>query len=193
MTDDTRALELTDPRAMRALAHPLRLRILDVIREQGSATATQLAEALDESTSSTSYHLSQLAKHGFIEEEPTPGRERPWRAKAQGLRWSAGRGRSPEYLAAARLLRSRVLDLHAQVLEDFLLAEDDLDPDWQESVVISDSRLHVTAEELALIGEQLVELLEPYRRPDPDARPDGARRVSFITYGLPHPDSRGGS
>ena len=69
-----------DPKALRALAHPLRWKLIDVLGSENGATATRCAESLGESVASCSYHLGMLAKYGYIEEVPDrPGREKPWR------------------------------------------------------------------------------------------------------------------
>ena len=92
--NNTRDWELSDPRALRALAHPTRLAIRELLLREGSLTATQASRLLGESTASTSYHLRQLAKYGFIEPaEGGRGRERPWRATESSQRWS---GVSPD-------------------------------------------------------------------------------------------------
>src|SRR5580698_977364 len=70
----------TDPKALRALAHPLRWKLIDLLGSEGSATATQCAQRLGESVPSCAYHLGMLAKYGYIEEVPDrTGREKPWR------------------------------------------------------------------------------------------------------------------
>src|ERR1700761_5736702 len=72
---------LTDPRALRALAHPIRLELVGLLRRLGPLTATQAAELIGESSGSTSFHLRQLAKYGLVEDAGGgAGRERPWRA-----------------------------------------------------------------------------------------------------------------
>src|SRR5437899_2278397 len=71
---------MADPLTLRALAHPLRWHLLDLIASEGSATATQCSHVLGESVASCSYHLGVLAKYGYIELVPGhPGREKPWR------------------------------------------------------------------------------------------------------------------
>src|SRR3954468_4033452 len=75
-----RGVELTDPRAMRAYAHPVRLALVGLVRRPGPLTATQAAARLGESSGTTSFHLRQLAKYGFCEEAGGgKGREKPWR------------------------------------------------------------------------------------------------------------------
>src|ERR1041384_3086829 len=70
---------ITDPKALRALSHPFRWKLLQVLTEQGPHTATQCSEKLGESVASCSYHLNMLAKYGFVEEVEGPGRQKPWR------------------------------------------------------------------------------------------------------------------
>ncbi|GAA1215789.1 helix-turn-helix domain-containing protein [Kitasatospora nipponensis] len=86
-TEDTnpppqaKASRTVDPRSLRALAHPLRMRILDELKDQGPATSARLADRLGENTGTVSWHLRHLAEHGYIEEETGRGtkRERWWR------------------------------------------------------------------------------------------------------------------
>src|SRR5215475_15913022 len=75
------AIRVTDPKALRALAHPIRLSLMGLLRTEGPLTATKAGELLGESSASTSFHLRQLAKYGLVEETGGgQGRERPWRA-----------------------------------------------------------------------------------------------------------------
>jgi DNA-binding transcriptional ArsR family regulator len=85
MADQGEPRELTDPAALKALAHPLRQRILRQLDREGPATSTTLAKALGENTGATSYHLRQLAEHGFVDEVPDRGRsrERWWQARRE--------------------------------------------------------------------------------------------------------------
>src|SRR5690242_18100440 len=82
-------LRKLDARSLRGLAHPLRMQLLDALRFGGPATASQLAEKLGESSGATSYHLRQLAAHGFVADDPErgKGRERWWKAVHTGLRF----------------------------------------------------------------------------------------------------------
>src|SRR3954462_6265782 len=84
-----RTIELTDPRAMRAYAHPVRLALIGLLRTHGPMTATRAAARLGESSGTCSVHLRQLAKYGFCEEAGGgKGREKPWRATATFTSWS---------------------------------------------------------------------------------------------------------
>jgi predicted ArsR family transcriptional regulator len=79
--------ELTDPRAMQALAHPLRLALIELLWREGKISATQAAAQLGESQASCSFHLRQLAKFGFVEEvQGVPGRVRPWWLSRRDMR-----------------------------------------------------------------------------------------------------------
>src|ERR1700761_8831550 len=81
------AREITDAKTMRALAHPVRLQLLELIHRDGEITATRAAEALDESPGNMSWHLQTLAKYGFIEEaDGGKGRSRPWRITSEHSR-----------------------------------------------------------------------------------------------------------
>src|SRR6266480_6150204 len=82
-TAPRRTIELTDPRALRAVAHPTRLALIGLLRRRGPLTATRAGELIGESAASCSFHLRQLAKYGLVEEAGGGrGRERPWQATA---------------------------------------------------------------------------------------------------------------
>src|ERR1700749_3799234 len=105
---------LTDPRAMRAPPHPLRLALIELLWREGSVNATEAAAELGESQAGCSFHLRQLAKFGFVEEvEGVRGRARPWRLSRRGLR-VANVQDDPEaeiaWAALERLLRDRQMD-----------------------------------------------------------------------------------
>src|SRR5215467_1998413 len=87
---------------LRALAHPLRWKLIDLVGTEGSATATRCAEAVGESVASCSYHLGILAKYGYIELVPDqPGREKPWRLTSFRQELSAGPSLEGELAAEA--------------------------------------------------------------------------------------------
>src|SRR3954447_19845445 len=81
--------ELTDPKAMRAMAHPVRLALMEALNDAGTLTATEAAERVGESPSNCSFHLRQLAKYGFVGgAEGGKGRRRPWRNVQTGMRFT---------------------------------------------------------------------------------------------------------
>src|ERR1700750_1052640 len=104
-----RTIELTDPRAMRAYAHPVRMALIGLLRTEGPLTATQAAARLGESSGTCSFHLRQLAKYGFCEEGGGGhGREKPWRATAFSTNWSTSI-ENPELSDAQRQLDATVV------------------------------------------------------------------------------------
>ena len=103
------AVHVTDVRALRALAHPLRSRLLAQLRLHGPATASRLGRAVGESSGSTSYHLRQLAAYGFVEEVEGQGtaRERWWRARHRLTSWQAAEIEAQENARRVGRLLSR--------------------------------------------------------------------------------------
>src|SRR6201991_4677343 len=114
--------ELSDPKAIRALAHPLRLQLLEELADAGTLTATEAGERVGESPANASFHLRQLAKYGFVEEaEGGTGRRRPWKLRQLGMRWTDVQD-DPETARAARALsrvtQDRFLDRAQRALEE---------------------------------------------------------------------------
>src|SRR5918999_480659 len=110
MQSTPRTIELRDPRALRAVAHPVRLELVGLLRREGPLTATQAAARLGESPSSCSFHLRQLAKHGLVEDAGGGRRrERPWRATALFTSWGEATG-DPELAVAAEHLAAVVTE-----------------------------------------------------------------------------------
>lgn len=185
-------VELTDPRALRAVAHPIRLSLLGLLRREGPLTATQAAEAIGESPASCSFHLRQLAKYGLVEEAGGGrGRERPWRATAMSTTWP-GAARSPELAAATELLTTVIAERYFEHVMTWLESRRDEPQAWQESELFGDTALYLTAAELAELDRAVQELVEPYldRTAKRQLRPDDARLVMFIALGFPLPDAR---
>jgi DNA-binding transcriptional ArsR family regulator len=180
--------ELTDPRAMRALAHPLRLALIELLRREGTLNATEAAGRLGESQASCSFHLRQLAKFGFVEEvEGVGGRARPWRLSRRGLRVSNVQD-DPEaeiaWAALERLLRDRQLGRYREWLE----GRSAHSRVWREAAYHSQGVAWLTPEELEAVADRVTaETLElfPERREDPAARPAGALPVELLSMGYP--------
>src|SRR6266480_7471248 len=107
MAEVPRTIELTDPRALRAIAHPVRMRLVGLLRREGPLTATRAAELLGESSGTCSFHLRQLARYGLVEEAGGgTGREKPWRATTTSTAWDVPGDVTPETAAAASLLNT---------------------------------------------------------------------------------------
>jgi DNA-binding transcriptional ArsR family regulator len=181
--------ELTDPKAMRALAHPVRLALLERLQRHGPATASQLSPHVGATPSVTSWHLRHLAGFGLVRDaEPGPDRrERRWEATARGFRYGNADG-GEEQRAAARLLSDQLF-LQASDLPLRWAAETapGLEPVWRDRSGLDNTRVVVTPEELEHITEAMREVLAPYVTREPSDRPDGARGVQLLRYLLPEP------
>lgn len=179
--------KLTDPKALRALAHPIRLALVGQLRVHGQLTATQAGELLGESSASCSFHLRQLAKYGLVEEAGGgQGRERPWRATAMFTSWPAVAD-DPKVEAAAGLLRGVVMDYYLQDLARWFEAIGDEPQEWQQAAQFGDTSLYVTASELAELNQRVRALVDAYldRQQQPELRPPGARLVSYLHIAYP--------
>jgi len=178
---------LTDPRALRALAHPLRLSLVGLLRREGALTATRAGELLGESSGSCSFHLRQLAKYGLVEEaEGGRGRERPWRATSMFTDVPAV-AEGPEQQVAAGLFSALLADRYFEHLMRWLERKPDEPAEWQQAVPFGDYLLYLTADELAHLAEQQRALFEPYldRLARPERRPPGARAVTYLQLAFP--------
>lgn len=188
MPDPSRTIELTDPRALRAVAHPIRLKLVGLLRREGPLTATRAGELIGESPASCSFHLRQLAKYGLVEEAGGGrGRERPWRATALFTSWP-NVARDPEQAAASELLSAVVVERYFEQVLRWLEERSDDSREWQEAATFGDRMLYLTSDELAQLDREVEALLEPYheRTASPQARPEDARLVTFIRFGFPH-------
>lgn len=186
MAVDDEPLELSDPVAMRALAHPLRLTLLRLLSEEGAATATQLSARTGHSVASVAYHLTKLAKYGFIEDDDgSHGRARPWRARARGIRWSAGTGRSTEFVAASRLLRREFVQHALATLERYQREEDGCSDAWREAAFVLSDLLVVSPDQLDEFNRELKSLISRFRDVSTDERVVDARPVRIFSFGVP--------
>ena len=182
------AIRVTDPKALRALAHPIRLSLMGLLRTEGPLTATKAAGLLGESSASTSFHLRQLAKYGLVEETGGgQGRERPWRATKLFTDVPAITN-DPKVAAASALVRGVVAENYFAAVRRWLAERDDEPEEWQRAAQFGDTMIYLTAEELAELGDRVEELVDQYldRLTDPRRRPDGARLVSFLHIAHPY-------
>ncbi|WP_367046891.1 helix-turn-helix domain-containing protein [Streptomyces sp. Je 1-332] len=181
-----RSIRLTDPRALRAYAHPTRMALVGFLRRSGPFTATRAAELTGESVASCSYHLRMLAKYGLVEEAPGGrGREKPWQATAQFTDWP-GYSEDPSVAEASDALSVAVAERYFERAVRAIEQRHRLPRAWREAEQFSDSLLHLTPEELTGIGERIEAVLQPYedREKDPGRRPEGARPVSLMRLGF---------
>lgn len=159
------------PEALKAYAHPLRVRMIRHLNDHGPATATTLAQALGESTGQTSYHLRQLARHGLVEEDPGrgTGRERWWRSRS--IEFGPEMLEDPGTAPAMRFLMDRMVEDRTAALRR-LLARDRLPEEWRD-VLATEATLRLGAQEMSELNEALQATLDRYveisraRRDDP--------------------------
>jgi predicted ArsR family transcriptional regulator len=184
-----KTVELTDPRALRALAHPTRLALIGLLRREGPHTATQAAQRLGETPQRCTFHLTQLAKYGLVEDAPGGrGRERPWRATAARTSWpSAPEG--PEMALAASLVERVLAQRYFAEVMAWLERKSNEPVAWQEAAQFGDSSLRVTADELGELGRQIDELVQLFeeRIASAGARPPEARSVWLLHLAFPAP------
>lgn len=180
-------MELRDALAMRAYAHPLRLKLVGLLRRVGPHTATQAAAALGDNVPNCSFHLRQLAKYGVVERvEGSDNRERPWRAATMATSWDDAVD-DPEKRSAADFLVGSLVNGYFEFACTWLAERDRETVEWRRVTGISDQMLHVTVEEMADINRRIEEVTAPYieRQTDPSLRPDGARAINHVQLVMP--------
>lgn len=173
--------QVRDPQAMRALAHPLRMRLLEVLASEGTGTATRCAEIVGESASNCSFHLRNLAKYGFIERAPGGGRERPWRLTSVSQIFDDDPG-DPEAGAAARAFDEMLLNWEFTRLRDANRRGPDPDPAWARTTTLAGATMFLRPEEARELGDALAQLSMRFieRAEDRSLRPAGSRAVRMF-------------
>lgn len=167
---------LTDPASMRALSHPVRLALVEVLTLHGSLTATQASKLIGETPTTCSFHLRQLAKYGFVEEAgPMPGRSRPWRITQLGWLLEEQPGDQAHALAARHLgemALNRQLERHRA---------------HERGAQRTHTVWWVTPDEAAELHAGIEKLMMRYRErlQNPAARPADAEAVEVVV--LTHP------
>lgn len=177
---------LTDPRAIRALAHPARLAVIEELYAGRELTATECAEVAGPSPSAMSYHLRSLEKAGIVERaEPSgDGRERPWRAAGSYLQVDPVSG--PGGLAADEALSTTLLGRTLESFERWMARRDRESKQWIDAAGGSYGQVWLRADEAEAVTKVLFDALEPYRlRRAPDQRPPDARRVRIALLAFP--------
>jgi predicted ArsR family transcriptional regulator len=191
MSGDAEKQIRLDATSLRGIAHPLRVRILGLLREHGPSTATRLAERLGQSTGATSYHLRQLATYGFVLEEAGrgAGRERWWRATHRRTIFNAeqaAREAPAETEVYLRSVAAAYADRVDRAIGEFFA----LPSEWSRATTLSDWSLRLTPAEAKALHDQLIALIVRYRQ-DPEGLPDApeeARRVVVQLQLMPFVD-----
>lgn len=174
-----------DSRTIKVLAHPLRMRLLGLLRVDGPATATDLASKTGHNSGATSYHLRQLAAVRLVEEEPDLGnkRQRFWKASQEGMSWrDSEHDDEPEAHAAADWLTRHLHRQYGRWVDDWLDARFEWPVEWRDAADQSDFGVVVTPEQLVEIQRRVREIYEEYAEDNSD---EDAERVSIITYSVP--------
>ncbi|MFJ4093264.1 ArsR/SmtB family transcription factor [Kitasatospora sp. NPDC089913] len=199
MTDDRRWPHSPDPqtdvvidaKGLRALAHPVRVQLIGLLRKNGPSTATKLAEQLGLNSGATSYHLRQLAASGFVAEDTERGnaRDRWWKAVHQVTWWTDSRLADDDPEAALGYLRS-IVAAHTLMAQTALNAYETMTPEWRQAVDFSDMVFQLTPEEARALATEMSEVFARYRRIAPGSSvPEGTDRVAVVVQVLPEPQA----
>ncbi|WP_433162038.1 ArsR/SmtB family transcription factor [Kribbella sp. CA-247076] len=190
MTDEQAANERTvrlDRHLVRALAHPMRNRMLGLLRIYGPQTATTLAGRLGVNTGATSYHLRQLADAGLVLEDDSRGnaRDRWWKSVHQGTAFDAAELLDQEPELTLGFLHG-LGQTYAENMFAFIDSMQTLSPEWRDASMLSDYIFHLRPEELAAMVAEIVAVFEKYKTPDLTAPlPEGAEQVSVQIQAYP--------
>jgi DNA-binding transcriptional ArsR family regulator len=166
---------------MRALAHPLRMRILELLA-QAPSTATLIAKELGESTGSTSYHLRALARAGLIEEDPErgTGRERWWRRHPPSYIEVPTGAEDPEGRALEVVMWTDMADRDDEALRRFFERLPELNGDLRRAATIANWHAWLTVDEVIGLSERIADIVVRYRDEAARNRP-GANRI-FVSF-----------
>lgn len=177
-----------DAAGLKALAHPLRVRMLGALRNDGPATATQLSRRLGESTGTTSWHLRQLADAGLIEEDPHRGtkRDRWWRARTMSTELAVRDfAHQPELLGAIGVYLQSVVENQFARAAGFVARADEWSPAWQDAANFSDFGLTLDPAGVTALTDELVAVIRRYQAAEPAA---GAEPVHVQVQAFPRPE-----
>lgn len=178
---------ITDAQTMRALSHPVRLALIELLSLEGPLTATEASERLGESPTTCSFHLRQLARYGFVEEAGAgPGRNRPWKMSSIGMTASA-RDADRETDSALAVLRRLFRERYFQRLQRWEETRTTYPQEWQDVAEESEFILYATREEVEAVSEQVFNLLMQFqdRLARPELRPKGSIPVEVLFFQYP--------
>jgi DNA-binding transcriptional ArsR family regulator len=192
--DDLR--RITDARTLRALAHPVRIAVMEALTLGGAMTATEVGERIGESPTTCSFHLRQLAKYGFVEEAGGgKGRARPWRMTSIGF--SIAARDDPQSEIAANALLSLVRERQLGRYQHWLETRGSYPRSWRDAADDSEYVFYLTVDELKQLNDDIAALLMPRlteRIANPAARPAGSVPVELLVFSYPmEPPAAGGS
>jgi DNA-binding transcriptional ArsR family regulator len=181
---------ITDARTMRALAHPVRIAIIETLSLGGPLTATEIGDRIGESSTTCSFHLRQLAKYGFVEEAGGgKGRARPWRITSVGFSVPSTHA-DPETDIAANLLSRVARERQLARLLNWVDTRASYPKDWQDAAQSNEYILYLTLGELRQLGAEVHDVFMRWfgqgeRLTDPSLRPPGSVPVEYLLFGYP--------
>ncbi len=180
------------PTALKALTHPLRLRMLGILRIEGPATATTLATRLGLNTGATSYHLRQLEKHGFVVEDTERGnaRDRWWKAAHQATMTDTAQPTDPAEKETLEAYLQAVVVTATQTLQRSVEELPLLPPEWSDATTYSDWVTRLTPARAKALVEQIADLLSSTEEDEDD--PEAVQYVVQLN-GFPYPGLVGGA
>ncbi len=185
---------VTDPKALRALAHPIRMSLIGLLRTEGPLTATRAADLLGENSATTSFHLRQLAKYGMAEEAPGGhGRERPWQATTMATDVPDVTD-DPDLAAAGASFLAVIAERYFEWLRRWLDQRPAEPGEWQQADVFGDRLLYLTSDELADLGRKMHDVFDEYvdRTARPELRPPDSRLITVLQFAFPMIGHMGG-
>jgi DNA-binding transcriptional ArsR family regulator len=187
-TDESR--RVTELDTLKALAHPLRLRLYRALYQARTATASQLADQVDEAVSLVSYHLRKLAAHGVIEEadrQCADGRERWWQVALSSFSVRDQDFRdAPERAAAYSAFTRLAFREHVELYERYLDEQSAWEEKWRSAAFSSRYLARLTADELREASEELGEVLKKWQaHADAASDTEGRENVVLSLYGFP--------
>jgi predicted ArsR family transcriptional regulator len=182
---------ITDPLAMRALAHPIRIALLEALAQAGTLTATQASQLLGESPANCAFHLRTLAKYGYVEEAGGGrGRERPWRRVHESLRITSEQD-DPRAAQTADEVGMFFMEAAMERARTALSTQASWPAEWRHRSLGGEQVITwLTPDEARKLRDDTSRLLEPYfdRADYPEKRPADAMPVEIIrlSYLLMH-------
>lgn len=184
---------ITDVGTLKALAHPLRMKLYRALCVADKATASHLADQVDEAVSLVSYHLRKLAEHGLIEQaapQSADGRERWWQPSSEGVSirdrdFRDAPEKAAAHLAATRLFHDQRTDLYRRYLDE----RPTWSAEWNAAAADSESLLRLTAPEMRALQDELLALIRRYdqqgRSAEAAGDTEGREHVALHVYGFP--------
>jgi DNA-binding transcriptional ArsR family regulator len=175
---------ITEPEALEALAHPVRLELINHLMAEGPATASACARAVGDTPSNCSYHLRVLARAGLVGEAASEdGRERPWRALITGFDTPVDDG-APITPQAAELV-AVLLQRDQRLVRDYIARRDTVPKRWRAADAYSTYTLRMTPDELKELTAKLDALIRPYISATRDDAPRGSALVHLGLHAFP--------